>query len=68
MRVDIDPSGRDEQPVGIDGLARGGGEFADLGDLAVTDRDVAGEGGSAGAVDDGAAFDDAIEHGFPEFC
>ena len=62
VRVHIDPAGRDQHAVGGDVALRGAGLAADLGDAVAVDRDVAGEGRLAGAVDDGAAADDGIVH------
>jgi hypothetical protein len=62
MRVQIDEAGRDDQPVGVDGLLREAGRAAaDLRDLAVLDPDVAAIARHARSVDDGAAFDVKIE-------
>ena len=42
VRVHVDEAGRDERAVGVDRLARGAVDRADLGDDAVGDRDVGG--------------------------
>ena len=41
MAVIVDKAGRDDLAAGIDRLLGGAGQFADLGDLAVLDRDIA---------------------------
>ena len=62
MRVHIDPAGRHQHAVGLDLAPAGPGLTADFGDAVAIDRDVAGEGRLAGAIDDGAAADDRIVH------
>ena len=64
MGVDIDPAGRDQQAVRVDLALRRPGLAADRGDPAAIDRNVAGKGFAPGAVDDGAAANDDVVHGF----
>ena len=62
--VDVDPSGGDQQALGIHGAGRGlASVVADAGDDAVGDGDVRRPGRSTGAVDDGAALDHEVVHG-----
>ncbi len=63
VRVDVDESGCDEQPVGVDRARRVLGDRADLGDVAVAYADVGRACGRARAVDDGAALDEQVKHG-----
>ena len=63
VRVHIDPAGRDQHAVGFDVALRGAGLAADLDDAIAVDRDIAGEGRLAGAVDNGAAANDGVVHG-----
>src|SRR5215469_15638753 len=63
MRMSVDPTGRDQKPVGID-ITLGGPLFAaNRGDAAIGNRDVAREGGLAGAVNDLATANDDVVHG-----
>ena len=64
MGVDIDPAWRDQQPVRVDFPLAGAGLTTDLGDFSVLERNVAGERGGAGSIDDGAAAYDCIVQGF----
>ena len=52
MRVRVDETGRDDEPVGVDRLRRFVVDLADLDDAAVTDADVGLARGRTGAVDD----------------
>jgi hypothetical protein len=63
--MDVDPAGRDQQAVGMDRLACRGRDPPDLGDAAVLNGDIGDERSSAAAVDDSAAPDDPVVHGFP---
>ena len=65
--VDIDPARRDQPSLGLDLAPAGTGLTADLDDPVAGERNVALEGGRAGAVDDGAAPDDDVVHG-PSRC
>ena len=63
MGVRVDPAGRDHKPVGVD-VTLGGALFAaDRGEAAIGNRDIAGERGLAGAIDNGAAANDDVVHG-----
>ena len=65
VRVDVDEPGRDEQPIGVECLASKADVVADGRDASGVDRDVRGERGAAGAVDDlAAAYDEVVGHGF----
>src|SRR5262245_18258775 len=61
MRVQIDKTGRDDAARSVQNTL-GGFPFqaADLGDLAVLDRDVADIAGCARSIDDRATFDDNV--------
>ena len=54
MAVVVDKAGGDDLAAGIEHLAGGAGQFADLGDLAVFDRDIAMERRHPRPVDDPA--------------
>ena len=58
--VDVDEARRHERAVGVDGAPGRVVDPADLGDAFAVDRDVAGEGRAAGAVDERATADDEI--------
>ena len=60
MAMIVDKARRDDLAAGIDGLAGGAGQFADLGDLAVLDRDIAVERRHPRAVDDPAVLDQQV--------
>ena len=65
--VDVDEAGRDEVATGVDLPVAGFGDAAvgcgdDGRDRAAPHRDVAGEGGSPGSVDDAGVSDDEISH------
>ena len=62
MGVDVDPAGRDEQPLGVDLVAGFARRPVRRGDPVAVDRDVTGAGRGAGAVDEGAVADDEIVH------
>ena len=65
MGVRVDEAGRHHQAGGVEGLGRLLGDAADRADrhdAAVAHPDVAHEAGRAGAVDDGAAGDQVVEH------
>ena len=62
MGVSIDPTGGDQQPVGIDSLFCLTAEFAHLDDATILDGDIAGIGALTGSIDDGPAFDQGIVH------
>jgi len=57
MTVVVDKARRDDLAAGIDGLPGGAGQFAELGDLAVPDRDIADKRRHARAVDNPAILD-----------
>ena len=62
MRVHVDPAGRHQQARGVD-LAPSRTKFAaDLDEALARDRQIAGERGLAGAIDDGAAANDDVVH------
>jgi hypothetical protein len=62
--MDIDPAGGDEQTVRLD-LAFGcAGLAADRGQPATVDRDVAGKGLAASAIQDRSAANHGVMHGF----
>src|SRR5258708_40203310 len=63
MGVDVDPARGDELPVGLDLAPPRASLAADRGDLAAVDRDVAGEAGLAGAVENGAPANHDVMHG-----
>src|SRR5205807_2618453 len=63
MRVHVDPARRDQTARGIDVAPGWTLLAADPDDAVARDRHVAGEGGLAGAVDDGAAANDNVVHG-----
>src|SRR5690242_17602284 len=66
MRVRIDETRRHHQAVGIDGAFGAVLDLADLGDLAVRDRDIGPVALRAAAIDHGAVLDDEIvAHPFP---
>src|SRR6516164_10711725 len=67
MAVIVDKARRNHPAVGVDRPRGGPGQFADLGDLAVLDPDIAAEGGHPRTVDDQAVLDQqVIRHGlFP---
>src|SRR5215469_18587305 len=56
----VDKPGRHDPASGVDRPPGGTGQFADLGDLPVLDRDIAAEGRHSGAVDDAAVADQEI--------
>src|SRR5437762_11990129 len=60
MAMVVDKAGRDGAAGGVDRLARGTRQFADLDDLAVLDPDIAAEGRHARAVDHQAVLDQQI--------
>ena len=62
VRVDIDPAGGDEKAVGVDLALTWPGLAADLGQAIAIDRNVAGDGFGAGAVQNGAAANDDVVH------
>ena len=62
VRVDVDEAGRHRQPVRVKPLARLAVETPDCGDAAVLYRDVGGDRGCAGAVDDAAGPDEQVPH------
>ena len=69
MAVIVDKARRDGLPAGIDDLIGRPGQFADLGDLAVLDRDIAHEGRHPRAVDDPPVPDQqVIRHRFSLRC
>src|SRR5690349_18195364 len=60
--MDVDESGRDEEPIGVDGLVRVRGiDASDLDDAPAVDRDVGGARCRAAPVDHRAALDQEIE-------
>src|SRR6516225_4592301 len=68
MAVVIDEPGCDDPALGIDRPLGGPAQFADLGDLAVLDRDIAAERRHSRAVDDAAVTDqEIIRHGYLPF-
>jgi hypothetical protein len=64
----VDKAGGDDASLGVDRARRRSGQFADLDDLAVLDRDVAAIGGTARAVDDAAVLDQQVvsHRGLPQ--
>ena len=61
--VHVDPAGRDDRAVGVDGLVRGVGDrAADRDDHAVAHADVAGRRRRTRPVDDRSTLDHVIEH------
>src|SRR6476469_23523 len=61
MRMEVDESGRYEEPVGLEDLVPGRGEVRSyLGYEAVTQADVQHGRGSAGAVDNRAATEQGV--------
>ena len=60
MGVDVDETGRDEPPVGVDLAAAGFVDRADGHDAVVVDRDVGDQGRCARAVDHGATADHQV--------
>src|SRR5205814_1789414 len=63
--VDVDPARRDEQTVGVQLLAPGRRDPADLGDPIAVDGHVGGVGGGASTVDHRAAPDHHVMHPTP---
>ena len=60
----IDEARRDHEAVGINRPRRRGAEFADRDNFPVGDRDIAAEGGHAGAIDDAPVLNqEIIRHG-----
>src|SRR6516225_4489837 len=69
MTVVVDKARRDDLAAGIDGLPGGAGQFAELGDLAVPDRDIADKRRHARAVDNPAILDQqVIRHRYSSSC
>src|SRR5262249_61216381 len=64
MGVHISPPGGDQKPVGLDHPPRRRGLAADRGDPLAIDCYVTGERRAAGSVDDGAAANDDVVHGW----
>jgi hypothetical protein len=60
MAVIVDKARRDDLAAGIDGLPGGAGQLAELGDLAVLDRDIADKRRHARAVDNPAILDQQV--------
>src|SRR5437879_3148971 len=60
MAMIVDKAGRNDLTAGIDGLAGRAGELAELGDLAVLDRDVAAKRRHTRAVDDQPILDQQV--------
>jgi hypothetical protein len=63
--VQIDESGREDEPARIDLPATDGEARPDRFDLPARDGDVAVEGGAPGTVDDARVADDEVGHGRP---
>ena len=68
VRMGVDEAGGDYQAAGVDFLSRFFGDFADRDDAPVTDADVRGARGRAGAIDQGPVPDDGVEHGGLRIC
>ncbi len=64
MGMHVHPAWRHQAAIGLHFPAAGAGLAAHLGQAVAVDGDVAGEGGGAGTIDNGAAADDQIMHGF----
>ena len=62
MRVGVDEPGRDDAAGGVGDPVGGLVDLADGDDPPVLDADVGTDARCAGAVDDGAALDDLVEH------
>ena len=62
VRVGIDEAGRDDAPRGVGDAVGRLVDLADGDDPPVLDADVGTDARCAGAVDDGAALDDLVEH------
>jgi len=62
MRVDVDEARRDEEPVGVDRLARGRVrvDATDIDDHTVAHRDVGRRARRTGAVDDRTTADEEV--------
>src|ERR1700735_3160768 len=60
MRMDVDPTGRHQQPICLNLSLSWADLAANLGDLAVFQCDVPGVAGCTGAIDDRAASDHCI--------
>src|SRR5262249_42630526 len=60
MAMVVDKARRDDAARSVDRARRRTGQFADLDDLAVLDRDIAAIGRAAGAVDDAAVLDQQV--------
>ncbi len=59
----IDEAGGDDQAPAVDSFGGAVGHAADLGNLAICDRQVGGKARGAGAVDDRAVFNnDVVGH------
>ncbi len=66
MAMVVDKAGRDDAAGGVDRARGRPAQFADLGDLAVLDPDIAAERRHARAVDDAAVLDQqVIRHRYP---
>src|SRR2546425_433504 len=63
MGMNIDPSGRNDQPGRIDFAPPGPGFATDCRDRAAVDRDIAGESGRACSVDDFPIPNYEVVHG-----
>ena len=61
--MEIEEAGGDDRAVGVDLPAAPSVDRTDLDDGVAVDGDVAGERRGSGAVDDGAASNDDVEHG-----
>ena len=64
MGMHIDPARRDQQAVGVDHPSTLPGLAADRGNSLVIDRQIPGERRPAGPVDDYAAANDDVVHGW----
>ncbi len=62
VRVRVDEPGGDNAPAGVDLACRVVVDLPDRDDATVSDPDVGDDARRARAVDDGAAFDDFVEH------
>src|SRR5206468_10934761 len=60
VAVVVHEARRDDPPVGLDDLARRAAQATELDDLAAGYRDIAVEGGAAGAVDDASVLDQQV--------
>jgi hypothetical protein len=60
VAVIINETGRDHEPIGINGARRGVAEFADRDNFPIADCDITAESGHAGAIDHPTMFDDQI--------